>query len=794
MPKIFLQEFGLDQYSNLDEISKNPNYFYDKMISNFNTKVYDETLYDIELKVANGNHIYIKDITGSNADWSEGLEEVTIHKITDDQGKVWRIDPITNEKLYALFSSDDKVYKVPNSNVEIIATSRKEGVNKKNNPVVKSGIVFYLNSFKYQAIHISDAIAAGKIEDLATRQNLKFDNILDLIALSKNRCAQQWVSQFRDVLLENTSRNVWREDRVEFNHNSNNFENIDPIQRNLLEQQAKEMHSSLLKSLEIIAARIPAQNQQSFMPMKVVAWENPNVNTAYVSVMQFFLQGSDLDIDAVSLLTHSFNKNGLFHEWSPDFNMTSKELLEESLNIPFPTGEKLKVVTYDVENDILESQKRPLLQNNSDYKELIAYEVYKRSEDFPTDEQQILALEKIALQHYINLLNFIENEGGIVYFENQEAFLSQDAQDMIKRINKHNTYLLNANDNISKGAIKNYLVSQLYGISTDAANMIEAHTGVDVATKPFKDIANQSELSKVQQTFTPGNVFNKFQAIEEASVGKDDIAICATGLKAFFASTQFCNDYLNSNKSGLNSELADIVSKIIKFQPVEIGGKRFNTLANIRVNNLQDVNKTSEIYKILRFKGFDEDASVIMSALLSLSTDNAKELCLAKINAGTNMMGMYLYGAAIGMDFEVLNQIIASPLGFTIAKLLNSNEFTQKKGKTSVDAALAYLYDGPGKDDLAKYKTSVQYNDREFLHMSNVYKDALEKAFNSLHKDSEIKTIILNSLNENETLNIDNLGKILSILARSSTNIYEVYNFLNIVNNKINHSILLISK
>jgi hypothetical protein len=104
--------------------------------------------------------------------------------------------------------------------------------------------------------------------------------------------------------------------------------------------------------------------------------------------------------------------------------MTSKELLEESLNIPFPTGEKLKVVTYDVENDIPESQKRPLLQNNSDYKELIAYEIYKRSENFPTNEQEILALEKIALQHYINLLNFIESEDGIVYFENQEAFLS----------------------------------------------------------------------------------------------------------------------------------------------------------------------------------------------------------------------------------------------------------------------------------------------------------------------------------------------------------------------------------
>ena len=66
---------------------------------------------------------------------------------------------------------------------------------------------------------------------------------------------------------------------------------------------------------------------------------------------------------------------------------------------------------------------------------------------------------------------------------------------------------------------------------------MEAHTGVDVATGPIKKIANASALSEVQKTFTPGNIFNKFQAIEEASVGKDDIAICATGLKGFFAAT-----------------------------------------------------------------------------------------------------------------------------------------------------------------------------------------------------------------------------------------------------------------
>jgi hypothetical protein len=54
MPKIFLKEFGFDEYSNLDEIIKNSDYFLDVMRKNFRTKVLDETHYDLELKRANG--------------------------------------------------------------------------------------------------------------------------------------------------------------------------------------------------------------------------------------------------------------------------------------------------------------------------------------------------------------------------------------------------------------------------------------------------------------------------------------------------------------------------------------------------------------------------------------------------------------------------------------------------------------------------------------------------------------------------------------------------------------------
>ena len=135
------------------------------------------------------------------------------------------------------------------------------------------------------------------------------------------------------------------------------------------------MHTSLKKSLDIIAARIPAQNQQSFMPMKVVAWENPNVNTAYVSVMQFFLQGSDLDIDAVSLLTFSFSPNGEFYDWSPDFNKRNSEMLNLSMELTFPSGEELKVVNYEtLDNEgkhVNEADRKQPITENIHFKALL---------------------------------------------------------------------------------------------------------------------------------------------------------------------------------------------------------------------------------------------------------------------------------------------------------------------------------------------------------------------------------------------------------------------------------------
>jgi hypothetical protein len=117
-------------------------------------------------------------------------------------------------------------------------------------------------------------------------------------------------------------------------------------------QNGRELHTAFKESLNVVAGRIPAQSQQSFMTQKVVAFDSSGVNTAMVSTFQLFLQGSDLDIDAVTLLGYEFDHNGKFITWSPYFNTTSEEFLKASKEIPLPTGEKIEVnVSSSAENN-----------------------------------------------------------------------------------------------------------------------------------------------------------------------------------------------------------------------------------------------------------------------------------------------------------------------------------------------------------------------------------------------------------------------------------------------------------
>jgi hypothetical protein len=88
--------------------------------------------------------------------------------------------------MYELFSDSDKIYRIPGTNTEIIATSYELNLE---NGLAKSGMSFYLNNFKYQSLHISEAIAPGKNGRNISNERPKFEDILNLVRYSENKTA-----------------------------------------------------------------------------------------------------------------------------------------------------------------------------------------------------------------------------------------------------------------------------------------------------------------------------------------------------------------------------------------------------------------------------------------------------------------------------------------------------------------------------------------------------------------------------------------------------------------------------
>nr|DAM35361.1 MAG TPA: hypothetical protein [Bacteriophage sp.] len=83
------------------------------------------------------------------------------------------------------------------------------------------------------------------------------------------------------------------------------------------------------------------------MPMKIVAFDNPDINTLHVSTMQLLLQGSDYDIDTASIVTYDVDRNGLIPLWSPYARYNSLDTLNNVMELPFPTGKKITVLKYN---------------------------------------------------------------------------------------------------------------------------------------------------------------------------------------------------------------------------------------------------------------------------------------------------------------------------------------------------------------------------------------------------------------------------------------------------------------
>jgi hypothetical protein len=76
---------------------------------------------------------------------------------------------------------------------------------------------------------------------------------------------------------------------------------------------------------------------------------------------------------------------------------------------------------------------------------------------------------------------------------------------------------------------------------------------------------------------------------------------------------------------------------------------------------------------------------------------NAKELSLAKLNAGSLMISCYLYGISVGMDFKEVSKLLMSPTGLVMRNILSTNVMSGTPGYSTLKQGFDYFDKGPTK-------------------------------------------------------------------------------------------------
>lgn len=725
MPKTFKSAYNLDEFASLQTIQGNPDYFIEQYIRNQNTKL-NGKLFDIELKCTNGNHYYLAQKKYPSLRLLSNINTVEL------DGKIYRQDNLNNI-MYEI-TPDTKIY-VDRTGVEVI---------------VDPNLEFFLDSLAYDVPKISNNLSGDKLR-----------NILSVLEESNSPLVEKYYKYITSAAKtgEQIQQNSEDYHAIDINDESNPIVKI-----------GRAKYQSFLKSLDIVATRTPSQSMQSFMPMKVVAFDNPDINTAYVSTLQILLQGSDYDIDAVSLATYDVDRNGLLQLWSPYADITNTQQLQKSLKLPIPTGKSVKENGQIPVSDNLGAIQDALTY----FKDLfiISPKYLKRGEDYIEADNQLVVelapnanLTKLTkfLQYYSNnfavpteedmpmfsrwasthlwKIGVTQNELGQevpIYKAMNKEQIDSFFQQLARLIDKHNLYFDKMSKSKLSRIVNNIEMNSIYEVILDPVNLIQATTSVDGTTGPLKDEAKKSNKAKDAKYRTPGNFVNKLYSIIENQVGKQAIGICAVGLKTYFGLTQYNNYILNYGTEEEQKRL------ILGGQGITIGGKTYKTLANIRALNPVTI-KNNDILSALAEAGNDYDAALILSALLSLATDNAKELSLSKLNATTKMIGMYTYGLTIGMRFEDIAKVLMSPVGDIICDMLDGNVFTGKREYRRVnDQVFNYFDKGP----ISVY--SIVGDSAEIL--ANKLLKLLDQE-KIPHRSSKLHILIKN-LAQNERLNL----------------------------------------
>lgn len=525
--------------------------------------------------------------------------------------------------------------------------------------------------------------------------------------------------------------------------------------KNFYNQMSGEIYASFEKSLTFTASRIPAQTLQSFMQMRAVGLTQSSKNIAYVSHWQTYLQGSDYDIDKAYIMGYEFDDNGRYVGWSNLFDYSSIDGLRASEYLPIPDG-----VVYEKRD------------NGFDISEQITNIASKatKAEKIRAYADLLVQLQDVGYKW--------EKDKKYTYVTWNDTVPTEVAEQVLSDINLHSqTYL--SPQKIEK-CLKNSVSSSITNIIQNLRNMDQAYSPIEMET--VRDASKGSPKGNKSDRMTLLNPLTKFLMQEQNMVGKGVIGITAVGEKVFFNVSHYWNEGIRSGNErwikslqfsqtfgriqgrskdpkGLGSltSIKKTTLANVNFESVEEMRLRFEQLSAVDEQLRQkylitdaDIEQQTDRWKLYRDEliqvarsrqDSDVYADDIISQLLSAATDNAKELILSKINAGTNLARCYLHLIMMGFDISDIAAFMISPVVSIVNDLSTANMFDEYMFKVSIDDAIKILR---GDFPLTKFFYGRMEFNGENMELSKVaytrVKNSLQNKLQSLGFTMKKKT------------------------------------------------------
>jgi hypothetical protein len=466
--------------------------------------------------------------------------------------------------------------------------------------------------------------------------------------------------------------------------------------------QSQEMHSSWQVYInKLIGTRVPGQHFQSFQGMKIVGFSEGN--NIHVSDSVILLSGADFDIDKQNIIYHTVDADGRLAMWHPASNLSTPELLEESLKLPMPSNRTAEDFT---------------------------------SEQSPTGEP----LDKVINMPDNLNLDDVHVLNGIYHMLDKGYKL-----DAIKHPNTIAKLVQHDSADVSINGVKNFAVSNTNQIIESPSNFLYLSNGVN--TDNIKQFSSRTPKADKANEALKENPHSQSRQKEENMVGKMGIGIMASQMKVL-STVQFATNTAIERIGDLYSKLQNIhsinenykyhldaihdphtaytgshtkeqleqsiqqltardteVRDEIKYLVNAIGGSQL-TLPNINLDLLHEAfqeegpfdslhrssdNKYMKSDKRIDFAKiasmFDADEADVDSQFLSTSTDNAKELDLGKINGTPDLMTLFPSMGLKGVPLEQRIDLTTSKQ----TEMLLRNATKNVYDKTTADNSIADL-------------------------------------------------------------------------------------------------------